>query len=321
MSTADLQFLQQLSEAELSELILIPLLTRMGYTQVRYTHGVMEMGKDIVFSISEPLRGRKHFALVVKKQKLTGSASGSRSIREILYQVEQAIRVPFLDPLDGQEVTVDTVYVVTPFPISQQCIASIRGSMRDLSNRIRFIDGPTLTDFIAQFYPSIFASLPESLPVLPEKEKKEEPKTGQKRAFILMPFKNPYDSYYPAIFKPALEEVGYKVFRSDDLFTARPVIKDIQESIKKADLILCEMSEKNPNVFYELGLAHAIGKPAIMVSHNEDDIPFDLRHIRIIFYNFRLAGWEEKLRTEIKSAAITLITLQGKEEVWPPPML
>jgi hypothetical protein len=44
------------------------------------------------------------------------------------------------------------------------------------------------------------------------------------------------------------------------------------------------MSERNPNVFYELGLAHAIGKPAILVAKTEEDIPFDLRHVRVIVY-------------------------------------
>jgi hypothetical protein len=59
MSTADLDFLQRLSEVELSELILIPLLTRMGYTQVRYIHGAAERGMDIVFSRECPVDRRK----------------------------------------------------------------------------------------------------------------------------------------------------------------------------------------------------------------------------------------------------------------------
>jgi hypothetical protein len=75
-----------------------------------------------------------------------------------------------------------------------------------------------------------------------------------KKAFVLMPFKEPYNSYYPAIFRPALESAGYSVSRADDVFTPRPVMLDVQKAILDADLILCEMSERNPNVFYELGL-------------------------------------------------------------------
>ena len=101
-----------------------------------------------------------------------------------------------------------------------------------------------------------------------------------------MPFGRRYDDYYTDIFKPALEVALYGVSRADDLFTPQPIMLDIQKSILEADLILCEMSERNPNVFYELGLAHAIGKPAILVSRKEEDIPFDLRHIRVIVYDY-----------------------------------
>jgi len=142
--------------------------------------------------------------------------------------------------------------------------------------------------------------------------------TGTKKAFVLMPFRQPYDFYYTAIFKPALEVASYGVSRADDLFTPRPIMLDIQKSILEADLILCEMSERNPNVFYELGLAHAIGKPAILVSRKEEDIPFDFRHIRIIVYDYSLAGWENKLRQDITAAAQAVTE---SSEVWPPPMI
>jgi hypothetical protein len=145
-----------------------------------------------------------------------------------------------------------------------------------------------------------------------------EPVEPRKNAFVLMPYRNPYNGYYQAIFKPALEDSGYRVSRADDLFEARPIILGIQTSILDADLILCEMSGKNPNVFYELGLAHAVGRPVILVTHVEEDIPFDLRHIRTIMYNYTLAGWEAKLREEIKQAVQDTANL---ETIWPPPLL
>ena len=77
------------------------------------------------------------------------------------------------------------------------------------------------------------------------------------------------------------------------------------------------MSGKNPNVFYELGLAHAIGKPAILVSNNKDDIPFDLRHIRVILYDFGNARWKEKLRENVKAAARAI----KDTDIWPPPLV
>lgn len=140
-----------------------------------------------------------------------------------------------------------------------------------------------------------------------------------RKAFVLMPFKEPYDSYYPAIFKPGLQAAGYdEVSRSDDLFAPHPIMLDVQRSIVDADLILCDMSERNPNVFYELGLAHAIGKPAILIARKQDDIPFDFRHIRVILYDYSRSGWEEKLRCEITKAAKSV---HDEVEVWPPPLI
>jgi len=124
----------------------------------------------------------------------------------------------------------------------------------------------------------------------------------KKNAFVLMPFKEPYNSYYDSIYKPALEDAGYKVSIVKDLYESRPVIDEIQKSILASDLILCEMSTRNANVFYELGLAHAIGKPAILVSQ-EGDIPFDLQHIKTFLYDEKKLGWQNELRNAITTSA------------------
>ena len=141
---------------------------------------------------------------------------------------------------------------------------------------------------------------------------------SKKQAFVLMPFQDPYNSYYRAIFKPALEAAGYIVTRADDLFIPRPIMLDIQQSIIEAHLILCEMSGKNPNVFYELGLAHATGRPVILVSRQEEDIPFDLRHVRIMLYDPKRKDWKEHLRTAITAAAKAV---EENNDVWPPPLM
>lgn len=144
------------------------------------------------------------------------------------------------------------------------------------------------------------------------------PKKSARKAFVIMPFKDPFDSYYQAIFLPALEAAGYDVARGDDMFTPQPIMLDIQNSIRDSNLVLCEMSGRNPNVFYELGLAHAIGKPTILVTRKEEDIPFDLRHIRAIVYDYTRAGWEAKLLRDITSAARSL---DESKETWPPPLI
>ena len=139
-----------------------------------------------------------------------------------------------------------------------------------------------------------------------------------KKAFVLMPFNSQMDSYYSEIYQPALEAAGYAVAKADDIFAPRPIMTDIQDGIVSADVILCEMTGQNPNVFYELGLSHAIGKPAILVSNRQDDIPFDLRYIRVILYDQAEVGWDGKLREQVAAAARSV---NQDVEVWPPPLI
>ncbi len=142
---------------------------------------------------------------------------------------------------------------------------------------------------------------------------------GPKRAFVLMPFRNPYDEYYEKIYKPALLEEGFEVHRADDMNAPRPIINDIRKYIAEADLIVCEMSERNPNVFYELGLAHAIGKPVILLTRAVGDIPFDLRHIRVIVYSTETPDWNKALERKIKLFAKE--ALASDAPIYPEPLL
>ncbi len=139
-----------------------------------------------------------------------------------------------------------------------------------------------------------------------------------KTAFMLMPFLDPYNSYYSKIYKPTLEKNGINISRVDNLFSPRPIILDIQKSIVEADIILCEMSGRNPNVFYELGLAHAIGKPVLLLSQKEEDIPFDLRHIRIIIYDTKDVQWQKKLKQNLVAG---IKAVSESPEFWPPPLI
>lgn len=65
--------------------------------------------------------------------------------------------------------------------------------------------------------------------------------------------------------------------------------------INAAKVLVAELTSRNPNVFYELGLAHALRKPVVLISSNEDDVPFDLQHIRVIYYSVSDPFWGAKL--------------------------
>ena len=71
---------------------------------------------------------------------------------------------------------------------------------------------------------------------------------------------------------------------------------------QNAKVLLAELTSKNANVFYELGLAHALGKPVVLVSETMDDVPFDLQQLRVILYDKEDPAWGQSLRESIIKA-------------------
>jgi len=120
--------------------------------------------------------------------------------------------------------------------------------------------------------------------------------------FVLMPFGGWFDNYYADIYYQAILKAGCEPRRADDLYRPSNIVQDIWSLTKKAKLLLADLTNKNPNVFYELGLAHALAKPVIMITESIDDIPFDLRSLRIIQYDKNEPGWGIILQKKIIKA-------------------
>ncbi|MCX7112810.1 MAG: NACHT domain-containing protein [Proteobacteria bacterium] len=154
-------FLQSLKENELCELVLMPLFEALGYNNIRYVHGVLEQGKDIVFTQEDPLDKEIYCCAVVKAVKLSGSVSRPNGIHEVYFQITQAVSEPYTDPFKGSQVTIDKVYVVTPYAISNQTILSIKSLLQQRENRVAFIDGPHLVTLIKKSIPNLLISLPD----------------------------------------------------------------------------------------------------------------------------------------------------------------
>ncbi len=131
---------------------------------------------------------------------------------------------------------------------------------------------------------------------------KRTPPTSAGTCFTIMPFGVWFDSYFESIYVPAIEAAGLKASRADDLYRPSTIIHDIWEYTQQAKVILADLSGKNPNVFYELGLAHALAKPAVIVAESMDDVPFDLRALRMILYNKNEARWGDALQQKITLA-------------------
>lgn len=127
--------------------------------------------------------------------------------------------------------------------------------------------------------------------------------------FVMQPFSGPLGGYYESIFRPAIEQAGLDPVRADsDIFGTGKIMDQVWRGIRQAKVLVAELTTKNPNVFYELGIAHALEKPVVLVSSNEEDVPFDLRQIRVILYDKDDPFWGQKLidkiADNIKSAII-----------------
>ena len=112
-------------------------------------------------------------------------------------------------------------------------------------------------------------------------------------AFVLMPFSSQFDDLYAGFIKPALEGEGFEVKRADDIQSTQNILKDIFEGIASSDLIVADLTESNPNVFYELGIAHSFRKPTILLTQSIEEAPFDLRAYRLIPYSRDFAEIEK----------------------------
>jgi hypothetical protein len=123
--------------------------------------------------------------------------------------------------------------------------------------------------------------------------------------FVLMPFASEMtDIYYNHIAK-IVEKNGITCKRADELFEPGVVMRDIWSFICAAKAIIADCTGRNPNVFYEMGIAHTIGKTVILVTQEERDIPFDIRHLRYIKYAYTPPGME-KFEKDLIEAILSL---------------
>jgi hypothetical protein len=118
--------------------------------------------------------------------------------------------------------------------------------------------------------------------------------------FVLMPFSREFDDTYNLAIKPACENAGAYAERVDEQIFDGSILQRIYNQIAKADMIVSDLTGKNPNVFYETGYAHALGKRTILLIKIVDDIPFDFKHFPHIIYEGGLSGLKVDLEKKLK---------------------
>lgn len=122
--------------------------------------------------------------------------------------------------------------------------------------------------------------------------------------FVLMPFTPELKPVYDDHLKKVCKSCELSVARADDFFTTHEVMNDVWTAIYLSRMVIADCSGRNPNVFYELGIAHTLGKPVVLLTQREDDVPFDIRHRRYIKYEFTprgMAQLEESLSETLNS--------------------
>src|SRR4028118_1191452 len=125
----------------------------------------------------------------------------------------------------------------------------------------------------------------------------ESPAGVRPFAFVLMPFSDSFRDTYLRGIKPACTEAGYYCERLDEQIFEESMLERVYNQIVKADLVVADMSERNPNVFYEVGYSHALRKRVILLTRHPDDIPFDLKHHFHIVYSDGITELKSKLRS------------------------
>jgi hypothetical protein len=118
--------------------------------------------------------------------------------------------------------------------------------------------------------------------------------------FVLMPFDRTFGDTYQLGIRAACEAAGAYCERVDEQVFTENILARITNQIAKADIVVADMSERNPKVFYETGYAHALGKTVILLTRHSEDIPFDLRQYPHIVYADSLVSLRDQLQRKIR---------------------
>lgn len=118
--------------------------------------------------------------------------------------------------------------------------------------------------------------------------------------FVVMPFSSDFDKIYRNGIKSACEELNIVCERVDEQIFEESILERIYSQIAKADLIIADLSKPNPNVFYEIGFSHGIGKKVFLLAQKDEQIPFDLKHYPHIIYNGDVNLLYDKLLNRVR---------------------
>lgn len=146
------------SEADLRQALVSLFVKMPGISKVQLRHGTLERGADITFEESGGLLGPVHCGCVIKNVQIVGAVDSSTGARNVYSQAEQVLDTPRVDER-GEEVRFGKVYIVTPYPIGDHAVESIRGKLGSRGGQVSFVAGPTLRHLFSQHWSEFLDTL------------------------------------------------------------------------------------------------------------------------------------------------------------------
>jgi len=152
-------------------------------------------------------------------------------------------------------------------------------------------------------------ALSNALREVEEEEFKQSLLPKPTRIFVAMPFTRALNDVYLLGVRDVAERLGCIVERADEVEHNGYIVSVIQERVRTSDVLIADTTARNPNVFYEVGYAHALGKPTVLICQEGEDIPFDIKAVNHIIYG-SIVELREKLEKRL-SSMLRLDTKQG----------
>lgn len=155
-------------------------------------------------------------------------------------------------------------------------------------------------------YPSNFLNslnkAVNDIPINPVVFRIPKEKPDKSLVSVMMPFKKSFNKIYNVIGTACFQN-ELQCLRVDEIWDEPEIIQDVFSLIYRSRIVICDFTGRNPNVFYEAGIAHTLGKPLIPIAQNKNDIPFDLRHFRFIKYINTKIG-RDHLKSELSKKMV-----------------
>jgi nucleoside 2-deoxyribosyltransferase len=142
--------------------------------------------------------------------------------------------------------------------------------------------------------------LSNALREVEEEERQQSFRPKPTRIFVAMPFTRALNDVYLLGVREVAERLGCVVERADEVEHNGYIVSVIQERVRTSDILVADTTARNPNVFYEVGYAHALGKSTILICQEGEDIPFDIKAVNHIIYG-SIVELREKLERRLRS--------------------